>query len=55
MLDYSDLGMMPGAGQAAATTGTCTMAALASNHLNAHFQDVPSEVQLVHLCLKMFK
>lgn len=46
---------MPGVGTAVATTGMCTMAALASNQLNPHFQDVPLEVQLVHPSLKMFK
>lgn len=55
VLDYSDLGMMPGIGRAVATTGTRTVAALASKQLNPHFQNAPSEVQLVHLCLKMFK
>lgn len=46
---------MPGVGQAVATTGMCAMAALPSKQLNPHSQDIPSEAQLVHLCLKMFK
>lgn len=41
MLDYGDLGMMPGVGQAVATTGTWTKAALVCKQLGPHLQEVP--------------
>ena len=45
--DYVDLGMTPGAGQAVATTGMCTMAARVCKQLGPRLQEVPVSALLL--------